>query len=178
MVSQRRKTILAALSLGVAGVLLWYQLGKSPVPAAGVPAAGRTRNARADIPEIGLGRMGLHPDPALGQRNIFDFHATPPPAPVYPQGTEPPPIEMTPTPEPTPQPTPAPTPLPLKYIGAVSNEAGLKVAVLLTDQKEILTGKQDEVVGNRYKITNIGLESVDVQDVASGHSQRIPLRGN
>jgi hypothetical protein len=69
-------------------------------------------------------------------------------------------------------------PLNLKYLGSVENRAGVKVAVLLTDRKEVLTGQTGETVANRYRIARIGLESLDLEDVASGQSRRIPLRGN
>jgi hypothetical protein len=90
-------------------------------------------------------------------------------------------------PVPTPQPVlpvdsaiepAAPPPLSLKYLGSVENRAGVKVAVLLTDRKEVLTGRAGDTVANRYRIARIGLESVDLEDVASGQSRRIPLRGN
>ena len=68
-------------------------------------------------------------------------------------------------------------PLSLKYIGSVESKAGVKVAVLLTDRREVLTGQAGQVVANRYRIARIGLESVDLEDVGSGQSRRIPLKG-
>ena len=41
----------------------------------------------------------------------------------------------------------------------------MKVAVLVTDRREVLTGQAGEVVANRYRIARIGLESVDLEDV-------------
>ncbi len=66
----------------------------------------------------------------------------------------------------------------VKYIGTVADKKGLKVAVLMTDRKEVLTGKAGDVVANRLKIVAIGLESVDVQDMGSDRVRRIPLRAN
>ena len=74
--------------------------------------------------------------------------------------------------------TPSLPPLNLKYIGSVENKAGVKVAVLITDRREVLTGQAGEVVANRYRIARIGLESVDLEDVGTGQSRRIPLKGN
>lgn len=176
MVKAQRKQVLAVGVLCVAAVFLWLRArGGATVPTAGATVRA-PRSAASTIPQIGLGRVDHPPDVPLGERNIFDFGAAPPPIVDHRAQVETP--EPVDTPIPTPPPPPPPPPMPLKYIGAVSNSAGLRVAVLLLDQKEILTGKQNEVVGNRYKITNIGLESVDVQDVSSGHTQRIPLRGN
>jgi hypothetical protein len=73
---------------------------------------------------------------------------------------------------------PTPPPLSLKYLGSVENRSGVKVAVLLTDRKEVLTGQAGELVANRYRIARIGLESVDLEDIGSGQSRRLPLRGN
>jgi hypothetical protein len=66
----------------------------------------------------------------------------------------------------------------LKYIGSLENAKGLKVAVLLTDRNEVVTGQTGEVVANRYRIVRIGFESVEVLDVGSGQTRRIPLKGN
>ena len=67
----------------------------------------------------------------------------------------------------------------VKYIGSLAdNKRGVKVAVLLNDRKEVLTGGVGEVVGNRFRIVSIGLESVDVQDLGNNRVQRIPLKGN
>jgi hypothetical protein len=86
-------------------------------------------------------------------------------------------MEETPPPVTVPTPPPLP-PLNIKYIGAFEGNKGLKVAVLMTDRKEVLTGQVGEVVANRYRIVKIGLESVDVQDVGSEQVRRIPLKGN
>jgi hypothetical protein len=64
----------------------------------------------------------------------------------------------------------------IKYIGAFEGRRGLKVAVLMTDRKEVLTAQAGQVVANRYRIVRIGVESVDVQEVGSEQVRRIPLR--
>jgi len=92
--------------------------------------------------------------------------ATPPPGPAGGPGAE------------SALATPSLPPLKLTYIGSVENKAGVKVAVLLTDRREVLTGQAGQVVANRYRIARIGLESVDLEDVGSGQSRRIPLKGN
>jgi hypothetical protein len=66
----------------------------------------------------------------------------------------------------------------LKFIGSVGNEAGVKVAVLVTERNEVLTGQPGQVVANRYRIERIGIESVDLEDVGTGQSRRLPLKGN
>ena len=66
----------------------------------------------------------------------------------------------------------------LKFIGSVGNEEGVQVAVLVTERNEVLTGQAGEVIANRYRIEKIGIESVDLEDVASGQSRRLPLKGD
>jgi hypothetical protein len=66
----------------------------------------------------------------------------------------------------------------VKYIGNLENPEGLKVAVLLTDRRELLWGQVGDVLANRFRIVKIGLESVDIQETGSEHIRRIPLRGN
>jgi hypothetical protein len=86
---------------------------------------------------------------------------------------------MVPTPVPTPG-IPTPTPLPpltVHYVGAVEDKRGVKVAVFLTDKEEVLTGQAGQLVGNRFRILRIGLESVDIQEVGSEQTRRVPLGG-
>lgn len=154
---------------------LWLSGGASG-PATPVRAGSRTRPAAAvsPLPVIGYDRLVADRpvDPGLGRRDLFDYPA-PPPTPT-PEPT--PEVVETPPPVTVPTPTPEP-PLNIKYIGAVERK-GVKVAMLLTDKKEVLTGQVGEVVGNRFKIVKIGLESLDIQEVGSGSVRRIPLKGN
>ena len=148
----------------------------APGPAAPVRAGERrARGAESPLPVIGFDRVTSPPaDGALGKRDLFDFGVPPaPPAPAY----TPPPVTMATAPPVT---APTPPPLPpvnIKYIGAVERR-GVKVAMLMTDKNEVLTGQVGDVVGNRVRIVKIGLESVDIQEVGSDQVRRIPLKGN
>jgi hypothetical protein len=162
------------LLLGVVSV----SCGGSPEAAQNAPAAVRQpeRGAASDLPRIALTRLDTPPpESPLGSRDIFDYG--PPPT------TQPPPPPPTTAPAPTLAPVvtaPTPPPLPplnVKYVGAVE-QRGVKVAMFLTDTKEMLTGQAGEVVANRFRIVKIGLESVDIQEVGAEHVRRIPLRGN
>ena len=66
----------------------------------------------------------------------------------------------------------------LRFIGSVGNEQGVTVAVLVTERNEVLTGQPGDVIAHRYRIAKIGIESVDLEDVGTGQSRRIPLKGN
>jgi hypothetical protein len=170
-----RETRLVTLTAVVLAVVIGLRLrgtaGSSGT--AGKPSA----EAKLDeIPRIDLKRVDAPPrDSKAGERDIFEFGRVP-----EPEATPPPVTMSTPVPmanlEPTPPPVPTLPPLNLKYIGSLDNSRGLRVAVLVTERNEILTGKVGEVVANRYKIGKIGFESVDLEDVTSGQTRRIALR--
>jgi hypothetical protein len=171
--------VLALVALGAAALLL--QRLNNP---AGTPAArARSEPLPPPVPRIDLARLSAErPDGGAGNRDLFRFGAAsrseddedvlpvvtvPAPTPVLPVDGASGPASAGSLP-----------PLNLKYLGSVESRAGVKVAVLLTDRKEVLTGQAGDMVANRYRIARIGLESLDLEDVASGQSRRIPLRGN
>jgi hypothetical protein len=164
--------LLLALALAGGLYLALRGTGAAPTPVAG-SAGGRRASSDKSIPRIGLDRLNAQPTGvARGTRDIFDF-GVPPATPT------PPPVPVEPGPSVVAVATPVPLPpLTLKYIGAVENNQGVKVAVLMTDRKEVLTGQAGELVANRYRIVKIGLESVDIQEVGSDRVRRVPLRGN
>jgi len=185
--SGREKRLLGALALAAVAVAAWALRHLDTGPA----VLGRTQAERPlpAVPRIDLTRIDAPrgEDPA-GRRDLFAFGRAAEPE----EGRTPPPVVVTP---PAPSGaggapgapgssvaalpvTPSLPPLNLKYIGSVENRAGVKVAVLVTDRREVLTGQAGQVVANRYRIARIGLESVDLEDVASGQSRRIPLKGN
>jgi len=179
MVKDRRRWIAPGLAVAAAA-LVGFMVLRNPAPAV-APSASAAEAPKApgrrdpELPRIDLARLD-RPRPAsgIGRRDLFDF-ATPPPTPPPPMPSAPPMVEA---PPPVTAPTPPPlSPLNIKYIGAFEGKKGLKVAVLMTDRKEVLTGQAGEVVANRYRIVRIGLESVDVQEVGSEQVRRIPLKG-
>jgi len=184
--SRRETTLLAALTLAALAVGWW--LLRDPAATALTSSAGRAEAPAAPVPRIDLARLETPRTVAeAGRRNLFGYEqAALPPAPRSQIVAMPPPA---PAPgsaaaaaaaaalggEPGLPSLPA---LNLKYIGTVENARGVKVAVLMTDRREVLTGQAGQVVGNRYRIARIGLESVDLEDVGTGQSRRLPLRGN
>jgi hypothetical protein len=183
--SRREKGLLGLLA--VAGVALSaWALRHPDAPA----VLGRSRPERPlpPVPHIDLARIDApRAESEAGRRDLFAFGPA-----REPEEEAPPPASIATPPAgsggsaggagveavasgPV---TPSLPPLNLKYIGSVENKAGVKVAVLLTDRKEVLTGQAGQVVANRYRIARIGLESVDLEDVGSGQSRRLPLKGN
>ena len=177
----KRERMLAAI-LGVLvvalGAAVWWQFQpKGAGPSA--PTSPRPDASIVGLERIGLSRLDAKSSPVpAGDIDVFQFGA--PSTKVVLRATPPPTLAAAPVaPEPVPSPTPTPVPiLNVKYIGKVEDKKGLKVAILMTDRKEVLTGRPGEVVANRLKIVSIGLESVDVQDLGSDHVRRIPLRAN
>jgi hypothetical protein len=128
-------------------------------------------------PGLDLGRLEAGAKEARAvQRDIFVFGRTPAEE-MAAREPDPTPVAMAVEEAPTPPPAPQLPPLNLKFIGSLDNSRGLKVAVLLTDKNELLTGQVGEVVANRYRIGKIGFESIDLEDVTSGSTRRIALRG-
>jgi len=175
--------LLAAVALAI-GLGALHRSGAAPT------GLGRPRPERPlpPVPRIDLARIdGPRPENDAGHRDLFVFGQA---RELSDQAAAPPPSATTPPAalagglgaagDRTAAGLAAPglTPLSLKYIGSVESKAGVKVAVLLTDRREVLTGQAGQVVANRYRIARIGLESVDLEDVGSGQSRRIPLRGN
>jgi hypothetical protein len=176
--SRREKALVALVALAV--VLVAVQRLRNP---AETPAArARAEPLPPPVPRIDLARLTTElPETAAGKRDLFRFGVAVRDSDL----AELPPVETHPVPLPTPTidtayvpPAPSLPPLNLKYLGSVENRAGVKVAVLMTDRREVLTGQAGEMVANRYRIARIGLESVDLEDVGSGQSRRIPLKGN
>jgi hypothetical protein len=184
--NRREKGLLGLLAVAVVGLSAWALRHPSapvvlrrPGPERALPPVPRIDLARVDAPR---------PESEAGRRDLFAFGAAREPE------EEAPPTEVAKAPGAAgsgalaggaPGETvaagpgvPSLPPLNLKYIGSVENKAGVKVAVLMTDRKEVLTGQAGQVVANRYRIARIGLESVDLEDVGSGQSRRIPLKGN
>jgi hypothetical protein len=176
----RRSLVLIALTALALLVTLWLRGALAPAPTSARVAAAEPRAAEAALPRIGLDRLSSpSPEPPSAERDVFHFgRPSPSPAaaalPAQSAAAPAPVVEATPI-------APTTTTLPpfgVKYIGS-AERAGMRVAVLLSDdRKEILTGREGEVVANRLRIVRIGYESVEVQDVGSERVRRIPLKGN
>lgn len=69
----------------------------------------------------------------------------------------------------------------LKFAGLVETKTlggAIKKYAVLLDGTEILTGAEGDLVANRYRIVQIGLESVTVGVAGSNDTQLIPLQSN
>jgi hypothetical protein len=182
---QRRETVLLVVLAVAAGVALWphlYGSGDAPTLVSG----GRGGKPLPAVPRIDLDRIEEAPtDVEVGRRDLFTYGPPRRTAQVEPPPSPPPRAPVTERP-PAADPAarlagasrPSLPPLNLKFIGSVGNARGVQVAVLITDRNEVLTGQPGEVIANRYRIERIGIESVDLEDVGTGQSRRIPLKGD
>jgi hypothetical protein len=182
--SRRETVLVTALGVVIAVLTTWWLWPAGSLPLVGQPSGSGPE--ALPIPRVALARLDApRPGGEAGRRNLFEFGSAPVPA-----ATPPPPVVVA-TPPPAVRPgqgspgladsapaVPSLPPLNVKYIGSVENAAGIKVAVLVTDRQEVLTGQSGQVIANRYRIARIGLESVDLEDISTGQSRRVPLRGS
>jgi len=181
-VTRTQQWAAAVLALGLAAGLYFWARGGPPSTAsangsaAGWPAAPVGNDP--EVPRIDLARLeSPKGEASAGRRDLFDYGVPPAPPPTPRPLVLPPPVMASPAPT---GPISVPVPLPLlnvRYVGAIEDKRGLKVAVFLTDRDEVLTGQTGQVVGNRFRIVRIGLESVDIQEVGSDQTRRIALGG-
>lgn len=170
---QRRVQMMAAGGALALALVAWWWLRGGAAPQADPASQQAAGGVGAAVPRIGLDRLAQRGGPLPpNKRDIFDFGA-PPPTPEPPPTLAP--VPTMPTPEPIPTPTPPP-PLTVKYMGSVDNEKGIRVALFVTDKKEVLAGQVGETVMNRFRVMKIGYESVDVQQVGFDQVQRLPLK--
>jgi hypothetical protein len=173
MVKQRRVQVMAVAAVALAALLWWWLGGSAPAPTGPGGQPQEAGGLGGVVPRIGLDRLDRQAAlRAPGARDPFVFGA-PPPTPVPPPTLAPEPT--LPTPEPLPTPTPLPA-LAVKYMGSVDNGKGIKVALFVTDKKEVLAGQVGETVMNRFRVMKIGYESVDVQQLGFDQVQRLPLK--
>jgi hypothetical protein len=180
---KRREVLLLGLLVVAAAVAFWPQLSRTGAAPAVLSRSRPEAEPLPPVPRIDLARLEEeHAEVEVGRRDLFAF------GPPEPGGYQPPPEAARPVAGTTPPPgaglpgrvgaqTSLP-PLNLKYIGSVGNARGVRVAVLVTERNEVLTGQPGDVVANRYRIARIGIESVDLEDVGTGQSQRLPLKGD
>jgi hypothetical protein len=196
MTPQKKKVlavVLTAAGIVAVGVQVW-RAGPSPGgggPAVAArsrrPAKGTRKAGPETVPIIDLGRL-QHEAAGLeaGERDVFAFGGSGPsvalagapsvpvPAPAPPPAMVAPPASGAAGVGPG---TGGFAPLPFKFIGRVKAPSGVMVAALLTDSKEVITGREGDMVALRYRVAHIGEESVDLVDVISGREQRIRLGG-
>jgi hypothetical protein len=136
-------------------------------------AAGRGGSG-ATAPEVHLDTLdAAHPAPAPTTRNLFRFKPkAPPPPPAVSR-----PVDIAP-PVPIGPPPPAPLPpIPLKFIGIVGLPQE-KIAVLRDPAGHVDYGGEGAIIGGRYRVLRIGVESIELAYLDGRGRQTIRLNGS
>jgi hypothetical protein len=183
----KRKTVIAAILIVVAGVAIYNWIGNSGdsataanSPTAATPTGTATSKPAGSARKAGPVVLAQSLDPTLrldllkssedvsykgSGRDIFQNQ--PEPAPI------PKPIEN-PITDNRPPPPPPPPPIPLKFYGFSGSKSGPK-QVFLSKGDDIFVAKEGQIIDRRYKILKIGPNSVDVEDVLTNNRQTLPL---
>jgi hypothetical protein len=116
------------------------------------------------------------PMPGEATRNLFRFRQQAPPAAPRPGPQAARPVQPPPVPGPPPSSTP---PINVKFVGFITErESGDKIASLsLNDGRGVVLGKEGQTVLGRYKIWQIGEESIELSYLDGTGRTTIRLTG-
>ncbi len=179
--------ILGVVLVAVVYFVLMPALATPIVPAGPVATAGPGGRAAAkaaprpiDVRLDALGRAAAAEEPEGARRNPFRMGAaTPPPAPEGSMAARTPPKPITPvvvTPVGPPLPPPPP-PIPYRFIGILTGVPGQGRIAVLTDGRSVVHGRVNEVIEGRYRIVQIGEESLQIEHFDGRGRQTIRLLG-
>ncbi len=185
--AQRRRWI----QLGIVGVVLIAvvqfvlvpALSTPVIPAGPMPAAGERVTGKAaarpmDVRLDALARAAAVEDPQTPRRNPFRMGAAQ--APV-PEGgvaaVRTPPKPMVPVGPVGPPPPPPLPPIPYRFIGVLAGVPGQGRIAVLTDGKTVVHGQVNTTIEGRYRIVQIGEESLQIEYQDGRGRQTIRLLG-
>jgi hypothetical protein len=186
--AQRTRWIqLGVLSVVLVAVVYFVLLPAltTPVTPAGPVAmatpAGRIQAKAAptsiDVRLDALGKAAAAEESDGGRRNPFRMGAaTPPPAPEGTIAAPTPPKPTTPVAV-APVGPPQPPPIPYRFIGVLSGVPGQGRIAVLTDGKSVVHGRVNEIIEGRYRIVQIGEESLQIEHYDGRGRQTIRLLG-
>jgi hypothetical protein len=170
---------------GVAGALLvgWLAAANMPSPQGDdsrergprpAPTAGATSLAddvAAQAAKLRT-RMAQAPVPNQNPRNPFAFGVAPRTVPL-PERT----VHAAVAPDPAPPATPPQPVLTLMGIAEENLPAGMRrTAIIGADRDVIYMVTEGQAVGDRYKVTKIGADAVELEDIVTHAYRRIALR--
>ena len=175
---------LGVVLLAVVYFVLMPALSSPVVPAGPVAAAGAGGRTAAkpaprpiDVRLDALGKAVAAEDPDAARRNPFRMGAAtaPPPAEgTMASRTQAPPVAPVPM---APVGPPPPPPIPYRFIGVLSGVPGQGRIAVLTDGKTVVHGKVNDVIEGRYRIVQIGEESLQIEHYDGRGRQTIRLLG-
>ena len=176
---QRKQLLLGALGLVLLVVAynVWWSPSAPSVPASnqgGLSSRGRGRTAEAPLTAPDVRIEALTAERAVveeTERNLFQFKLKPPPPPDR--------ARPAPATEPAPTGPPAPPSVPtitLKFIGII-DRGGQKIAVLSDSAGHVDYGIEGAIIGGRYRVLKIGVESIEMSHLDGRGRQTIRLTG-
>jgi hypothetical protein len=184
--ARRRQLQLGVLGVVLAGVVyfvLWPSL-YPPVPPAGPvsPVAGAKPGTRpagkpTDVRLEALGKaVDLNEEGA--HRNPFRMGAAAAPPSAASTGPQLPPKPVTPVVQvPVQTGPPPPPPIPYRFIGVLSGAPGKGKIAVLTDGRTVVHGQVNTEIEGRYRIVQIGEESLQIEYIDGRGRQTIRLLG-
>jgi hypothetical protein len=110
-------------------------------------------------------------------RNIFSLVYTPPAAAITLPKNMPPARPIASGPPPPPPGPPPPPPIALKFFGTAVRANGIRQAFLLQGE-DVYLASQGDIVARKYKILQINLNSIQVEDLTNHNTQTLPLQQN
>jgi hypothetical protein len=154
----------------------------SPGAARGTVASGRAGTRPQGVVDVHLDRLTASAaEPVEGGRNPFRMGAAPPPPGAAAQAgvARPagPPVPMAPVAPTGPPPPPPVPPIPLKFIGIVTSAGRAGKIAVLTDGRNVMSGREGATIDGRYRIVRIGEESIQVEHLDGRGRQTIRLSG-
>lgn len=188
--ARRQQAIrLAVLCLILAG-LVWFVLlpaiapagvvPSGPLPAAGGAAGGKAAGGPVQVKLDALERATAEPAPGEGgRRNPFRMGAAPAPVPEGTSAARVPVRPVTPVvPDPNvPLQPPPPPPIPYRFIGMLSGAPGQGRIAVLTDGRTVVHGGVNQIIEGRYRIVQIGEESLQIEHADGRGRQTLRLLG-
>ena len=170
-------------AIAVLVLAIWSLQPSTPEPVASAPppaAPGAQQSSRAasTVAPVKLEQLTSERQPPSDTtRNPFRYQPKAPPPPPPPSKMAPvaPPSNVS-TEPPRPVPPPGPPPIPLKFIGTLTRANGVQWAAL-TDGKNVMYGRDGDIIDGRYRIVKIGTESIELTYVDGRGRQVVRLTG-
>jgi hypothetical protein len=166
---------------GVGGALLVAYLAAANMPSGDRPAAPERTPSQSKSPDAIASevqsqasrlqtRMSQAPVPEPNPRNPFSFGAVPRPRPSQI-------VRAAVADDPAPAPMPPPPMLTLMGIAEETTPQGLRrTAVIGGDGDALFMVTEGQPVGDRYKVTKIGADAVELEDIFTKAYRRLALR--
>lgn len=178
----RREIVLGAVAVLLMAVALFSRAnwtsntagnapGQPPAARSAPQAAQNAQKLATGVEDLRLDSLEEpRPEPVDAARNPFRFKPKPPPPPPAPpsQGTLAAPIG--------PSVPPPPPRIMLKFIGILKAQNARPIAVL-SDARGVYHGRVGDLIEGRYRILNIGVESIELAYLDGRGRQTIRLTG-